>query len=119
MVQKARPHINFFDSPCLSEIAQTLDAEMKRLRASRLGVVVKKAEPIGIEEEESMWSSGALGNHNPQTLLQTVFYLKGIHFALRSGSEHRCLRHHKSQIQLVSFRKPTKEGSSIRRFHLR
>ena len=50
----------------------TLSAEMKRLRSSGLGVEVKKAEPITIEEEEIMWQCGALGDQDPRTLLYTI-----------------------------------------------
>ena len=49
---------------------------------------MKKAEPISVEKEEQMWQCGADGGDNPQVLLQTIFYLIGVYFALRSGSEH-------------------------------
>ena len=46
-----------------------------------------------------MWEKGALGDSTPQVLLDTMLYLCGIHFALRSGEEHRSLQ--LSQFQLV------------------
>ena len=99
-VQRTWLSISFF-TPVFANIERTLDAEMKRLRSTGLGVEVKKAEPISVDEEEQMWQCGALGNDNPQVLLQTLFHLIGVHFALRSGSEHWRLRHKNSQLQLL------------------
>ena len=62
---------------------------MNRLKATGLGIIVNKAEPISIEEEEQLWKSGALGCRDLMTILSTVFYLIGVHFALKSGLEHR------------------------------
>ena len=38
-----------------------------------------------------MWSKGIMGEDKPKQLLRTIFYLTGLHFALRGG-EHRQLR---------------------------
>ena len=67
---------------------------MKRLRALGLGIKKRhcQAEPITIEEENKLWEKGVLGESDPQTLLDTVLFLCGIHFALRSGQEHRNLK---------------------------
>ena len=39
-------------------------------------------------------------NMNPQALLNTVVYMVGLYFALRSSNEHRNLRFEPSQIQM-------------------
>ena len=39
--------------------------------------------------------------HNPQALLDTMLFMNGMYFALRSGAEHRQLRYHPCQIELV------------------
>ena len=47
-----------------------------------------------------MWDKGVLGDGNPQTLIDTLIYLIGIYFALKSGDEHRSLTF--SQIEIVT-----------------
>ena len=77
-----------------------LDGEMKRLRASGLGVKKRQAEPITIEEENLLWEKGVLGDGDPQTLIDTILFLCGIHFALRSGQEHRDLKISQFEVQV-------------------
>ena len=57
-----------------------------------LGLKKRQAEPISIDEENILWEKRYLGEQDPHTLLDTMFFLCGIHFALRSGEEHRSLR---------------------------
>lgn len=47
-----------------------------------------------------LWEQGLLGDSNPQTLLDTMLFLSGIFFALRSGEEHRSLK--LSQFEVVT-----------------
>ena len=56
-----------------------------------LGLKKRQAEPISIEEENILWEKRCLGEQDPHTLLDTMFFLCVIHFALRSGEEHRSL----------------------------
>ena len=79
--------------------SKTLDAEMKRLRSIGIGVQQKRAEPISEGEENQLWEKGLLGEHSPQVLLDTLVYLCGLYFALRSGQEHRSLQF--TQFKLV------------------
>ncbi len=65
-----------------------LDSEMKRLQATGLGSKVNKADVISEEAEETLWQKKLLGDHSPQSLVDTVLYMNGLYFALRSGSEH-------------------------------
>ena len=94
-----RADVNFFSDPKFSAFKCTLDAKMKELQASGK-YMPKKAQPITIEHEDILWEKGLLGDHSLQTLIDTLVYI-GMCFALRSGEEHRRLRYHPAQIELV------------------
>ena len=74
---------------------------MKCLQAQGVGSKKKQAEPLTVEEEELLWKKGMLGDATPQSLLDTIVYMNGLYFALRSGSEHRQLRFSPPQIEVV------------------
>ena len=56
---------------------------------------------ITTEEEEILWKKGNLGCSNPRALVDTILYMSGLYFALRSGGEHRQPRFHQCQIELI------------------
>ena len=62
-----------------SNFTATLDSEMKRLRSLGFGSKKRQAEPFTEEEEELLWSTGQLGDHNPQALVDTMLYMNGIY----------------------------------------
>ena len=95
-----KPTLDLKDAQ-FSELRQTLDAEMKRLQKKGIGSKTKQAEPISESEEDKLWEKGELGDHNPRALVNTIVYLVGLYFALRSGGEHRNLRFDNSQIEIV------------------
>ena len=95
------PEVDIFKDPGFSQFRMVLDAEMKHLQSAGIGSVHRKAEPITFEEEEILWQKGILGDHTPQSLVNTMVYMNGLYFALRGGNEHRNLRHKPSQIQLI------------------
>ena len=98
-VRELKPDINFFKDAQFSGFQRTLDGEMKHLRSCGLGSKKKQAEPISIHEETIPWEHGLLGSCSPQVLLDTMVFLCGMYFALRSGQEHRDLQF--SQIELI------------------
>ena len=65
---------------------------MKWLRAKGLGSAPKCAEPITHDDEEKMWSQGVLGNSTPKQIVETIIYMCGLHFTMRSETKHYNLR---------------------------
>ena len=84
-----------------------LDAETKRLTSCGVGATVKEAESLFEEQEEKLWSLGLFGDGSPGVLLDTMLFLIGKNFSLRSGREHRNLKF--SQLNLVTASKKEPE----------
>ena len=79
------PLLDIFRDPLFAPFRSSLNAEMKRLQSNGLGSKHNKAEPITEQEEDLLWEKGQLGDNSPRVLLQTIFYMVGVFFALRSG----------------------------------
>ena len=82
-------NVDFFKDKKFSKFHDVLDSEMKRLQASGLGRMQRKAEVITFENEEIMWKKRILDDDNPQSLLDTMLFMNGLYFALHGGNEHR------------------------------
>ena len=67
----------------------SLDAEIKRLISLGVGVVIKEAEALTMDEENILWRKNFLGRRNPRALLNSMVFLLGRWFALRGGKERR------------------------------
>ena len=100
-MRKNGKSVNFLEDEVFAKMRSVLDAKMKQLSRQGLGIEKNQADVITTEIEEILWSKGILGCSNPRTLLNTMVYLIGLHFALRAGKEHRNLRFgEESQISL-------------------
>ena len=95
------PALDIFKDSRLAYFRSSLDSEMKRLQSLGIGSKKKQSEPLTTEVEEKLWEEGLLGEHSPQTLLNTIIFMNGIYFALLSGQEHCNLCFHSSQIEIV------------------
>ena len=51
---------------------------MKCLNATGEYINKKQAQPIMVEQESHLWDLGLLGDHNPQTLLNTIVFQVGL-----------------------------------------
>ncbi len=88
-LREADVDIDIFQDKEFANFRKTLDGEMKRIRSTGDGTSRRgQAEIITPEEEETLWTSGTLGDHSPCSLLNTIFFMTGMYFALRSGQEH-------------------------------
>ena len=97
--ENEKPAINIFEDPSFKGFQDSIDSEMKRLTGLGVSSVVKQAQPLSEDEEEKLWSSKVLGSHNARVQSDTLVFLIGKNFSLRSGQEHRRLRF--SQLSLV------------------
>ena len=61
----------------------------------------KQPQPISAEMEDCLWELQLLGSSSLSILLNTLVYMVGLYFSLRSVSEHRRLRFSPPQIELV------------------
>ena len=93
------PALDIYHDKQYVEFQSTIDAEMKRLQHNGLGNKRRQAEPLSEEDEEILWNKGLLWDHSPQSLLNTMVFMNGLYFALRSGRE---LRSDCSQIEVVA-----------------
>ena len=59
-IREAKPNVNFFTDKEYSDFRHTLDAEMKRLRRDGIEGMIKRAEPISVEEDEVKTSTRLL-----------------------------------------------------------
>ena len=82
--QNGQPSIDFFKD---TEFFEARSCEMKRLQSRGLGSKRHQPEPLTEREEELLWESGQLGHHSPQALVDTMLFMCGVYFALRSGQE--------------------------------
>ena len=81
--RECQPEINIFKDHQFAEFQKTLDGEMKRLRSLGMGVKKRQAEPITVQEENDLREKGILGEHDPQTLLDTLLFHRGFHFPFK------------------------------------
>ena len=94
------PELNFFAQPEIHGFRKTLDSEMKRLKADGVGLEKRRVDPISINDEEQL-----LGGSSPHVLLDTMAFMCGMYFALRSGQEHRDLQFNKIEILTIDGKK--------------
>ena len=84
-IQTTQPGLNIFTDVELIDVQKTLDAQMKKLKSERIGNTRHQAEPISLEEEEQLWTTGQLGVHTMQALLDTIFYLLVCRLGYQAG----------------------------------
>ena len=78
-----------------TEFAKTRDAlraKQRDLKSQGKGSKPQRAEPITDKEIEQLYAAGELGNANPNSVLNTFWFLNTLHFGMRGGAtEHRAM----------------------------
>lgn len=88
VIREANPTVDLFKSAELRPFRDSLDAAMKLSTAAGSSLNAKPAGILCVSDEEKIWQSGVLGVDDPVRLTKTLFFLNGLHFALRGGVEH-------------------------------
>ena len=68
-----------------------LNGKAISLQQAGKGKRPNRADPVTVQEEELLWNT-VLGQDNPTSLNNTIFYLLGQHFGTRGCQEHHQLR---------------------------
>ena len=92
-----RKPVKLFIDDKFAHLRDVLDTTMKESASSGLEMA-RKQGVVTLEEEEILRTKRALGDSNPQQLLNSLVYLFDIYFALIGGSEYQKLRAQNSQI---------------------
>ena len=71
---------------------EALKAARKHLKSEGKGNKPNAADALEPADVEQLWSSGALGDTDPVTLQQTLWWLIATHMGTRGRDEHRKLR---------------------------
>ena len=94
-MREVNPHCpNFLDKKDASfrQLHHTLDVHFHKLHSDGIGRKVKQTDTISKDEEKRLWKSGVLGDGDPKSLQNAVFYALGKTLCLRGGIEHRALK---------------------------
>ena len=83
------PTLDIYKDPGFVLFRNVLDSTLKELHSCGVGNTKKQAKVISEDIEERLWHENVLGSDTPEKLLDTLVYLLGLSFALRSGREHR------------------------------
>lgn len=94
--------VDFFKGDSFKVVTESIDAAMKISTKNGAGLQRRSAEVISIEEESRIWET-ELGEETPERLQQSLFYLNGLHFALRGRDEH-------AELTMDQFRLEKRDG---------
>ena len=94
--------IDFFKDNEFHHLRECLDLSMIKSTQEHVGRTVRRSDII-TSEEEILWREKQLGCEDPQQLIQTLFYLNGLNFAIRGGTEH-------SELLIGQFRLEIRDG---------
>ena len=67
---------------------QVLKGKARALREKGYGKRPNATKALTVQDEEQLWKNQALGDHNPKSLLYTLWYLLTLHFGVRCCQQH-------------------------------
>ena len=78
--------------PAFKDLNGALQVRYCELCESGVGTVVKHAVVVTLHEEDILWASKVIEDHDPLALQRTAFFYIGKSFCLRGGEEQRSLK---------------------------
>ncbi len=92
--ERVRTCPNFMNrkDPSFRELTGAIQVRYRELREKGIGAVVKHASIVSADEEDALWSTNVIGDHDPLALQRAVFFDVGKTFCLRGGAEQRNLK---------------------------
>jgi len=79
---------------------RVLEGKARKLRELRMKKWWNKAQSLTKKEEEILWKNGQLGDENPWSFINTVWWLLTMQFGLRGRQEN-----HHMKVEDCSFQK--------------
>ena len=69
---------------------KTLKAKQKALiKSGKTNSISRTFRPISEEQENALWECGQLGTDNPDSLINTLWFMNSLHFGMRARADHR------------------------------
>ena len=91
---------------------QVLEGKARALREKGQGKRPNATKALTVQDEEQLWKNQVLGDHNPKSLLYTLWYLLTLHFGVRCCQEYHemfILNKYDQGTEYITFEKnPTK-----------
>ena len=91
--ESGRPGMSILNEkdPTFARAHIALDARMKQLTKEGVGCTRKQAQPLSVEQEETLWEKGIFCLNTGEGIIYAVFWYNCKLFGLRGGDEHRNL----------------------------
>ena len=83
---------NLIEDQAFEQVRAALKAKSKELKKSGKGNKPNAAQAITDNEISVLYEKELLGTSNPESLINTIWYMNTIHFGLRGCDEHRKMK---------------------------
>ena len=95
LLRHFRDDLNRYDLNILSKddahfqsFRKALDSRMKEMKIAGTGTKKTSADPLTVDDEEQLWSTGTIGFHSAKALSYAVFFYNCKVFGFRAMNEH-------------------------------